>query len=77
MFLTTHFFGTKIQRYMHQHGVSATGLARVAAKNLANGSITPHAWRQKPIPVEEILASDVVNYLFTRYMYCSGYSTCP
>lgn len=70
MFLTTHFFGTKIQRYMEQHGISATSLARIAAKNFENGSITPHAWRQKPVPVEEILASEVVNYPLTRYMYC-------
>jgi acetyl-CoA acetyltransferase len=71
MFLTTHFFGTKIQRYMHQHGISSTTLAKIAAKNLANGSITPHAWRQKAISVEDILAADVVNYPLTRYMYCN------
>jgi acetyl-CoA acetyltransferase len=71
MFLTTHFFGTKIQRYMHEHGVTAASLGRVAAKNLANGSITPHAWRQKRLSVEEILASGVVNYPLTRYMYCN------
>jgi acetyl-CoA acetyltransferase len=71
MFLTTHFFGTKIQRYMHQHGISSTSLAKIAAKNLANGSITPHAWRQKAISVEEILASEVVNYPLTRYMFCN------
>jgi acetyl-CoA acetyltransferase len=71
MFLTTHFFGTKIQRYMHQHGISSTSLAKIAAKNLANGSITPHAWRQKAVSVEDILAADVVNYPLTRYMYCN------
>jgi len=70
MFLTTHFFGTKINRYMHDHGISATSLARIAAKNLKNGSITPHAWRQKPVSVEEILAAEIVNYPLTRYMYC-------
>jgi acetyl-CoA acetyltransferase len=70
MFLTTHFFGTKIQRYMHEHGISTTSLARIAAKNLENGSITPHAWRQKPVSVEEILSSEVVNYPLTRYMFC-------
>jgi acetyl-CoA acetyltransferase len=71
MFMTTHFFGTKIQRYMHEHGVSQTTLAQIAAKNLANGSIAPHAWRQKPISAEDILASEVVNYPLTRYMYCN------
>jgi acetyl-CoA acetyltransferase len=71
MFLTTHFFGTKINRYMHDHGITAETLARVAAKNLANGAINPQAWRRKAVSVEEILNSDVVNYPLTRYMYCN------
>lgn len=71
MFLTTHFFGTKINKYMHDYGISRETLARVAAKNLANGAINPQAWRRKPISVEEILSSEVVNYPLTRYMYCS------
>jgi acetyl-CoA acetyltransferase len=70
MFLTTHFFGTKINRYMHDHGISVETLARIAAKNLANGSINPQAWRRKPVTVEEVLNSEVVNYPLTRYMYC-------
>jgi hypothetical protein len=32
MFLTTHFFGMKINRYMHGHGITERTLARVAAK---------------------------------------------
>ncbi|NDJ90094.1 MULTISPECIES: thiolase family protein [Mycolicibacter] len=71
LFLTTHFFGTKINRYMGLHGISADSLARIAAKNLHNGSITPHAWRRKPVPAEVIRDSEVVNYPLTRYMYCN------
>jgi len=71
MFLTTHFFGMKINRYMHEHGIGRETLARVAAKNLRNGSITPEAWRRKPLSVEEILDAAVVNYPLTQYMYCS------
>src|SRR3954453_1366124 len=71
MFLTTHFFGMKINRYMRQYGISRESLAKVAAKNLYNGSITPEAWRRKPMSVEEILAAEIVNYPLTRYMYCS------
>jgi acetyl-CoA acetyltransferase len=71
MFLTTHFFGTKINRYMHEHGIAIETLARVAAKNLANGAINPQAWRRKAVSVEEILNSAVVNYPLTRYMYCN------
>ncbi|EHB50290.1 Propanoyl-CoA C-acyltransferase [Mycolicibacterium rhodesiae JS60] len=70
MFLTTHFFGTKINRYMHEHGISHESLGRIAAKNLSNGAITPHAWRRTPVTVEEVLSSEMVNYPLTRYMYC-------
>ncbi|OHV29868.1 MULTISPECIES: thiolase family protein [Pseudofrankia] len=70
MFLTTHFFGTKINRYMHQHGVTRETLARVAAKNFANGARTPHAWRRTPMTAEQILDSEIVNYPLTRYMFC-------
>ncbi|ONH55498.1 acetyl-CoA acetyltransferase [Frankia sp. CcI49] len=70
MFLTTHFFGTKINRYMHDHGVTRETLARVAAKNFANGALNPQAWRRKRISPADVLASEVVNYPLTRYMYC-------
>lgn len=71
MFLTTHFFGTKINRYMHEHGITSQSLAKIAAKNLHNGSVNPLAWRRKALSAEEILASEVVNYPLTRYMYCN------
>ncbi|RAV02799.1 thiolase family protein [Mycolicibacter senuensis] len=71
MFLTTHYFGTKIMRYMHDHGVSEQTLARVAAKNFANGALAPHAWRRKPMSTEAILASPVVNAPLRQYMYCN------
>jgi acetyl-CoA acetyltransferase len=70
LFLTTHFFGTKINRYMGLHGISAETVAKIAAKNLHNGSITPHAWRRKPASVDSILNDLVVNYPLTRSMYC-------
>ena len=38
LFLTTHFFGMKINRYMHDHGITEQTLARVAAKNFRNAS---------------------------------------
>ncbi|OBI38179.1 acetyl-CoA acetyltransferase [Mycobacterium sp. E1386] len=71
MFLTTHYFGTKIMRYMHDHGISEQTLARVSAKNLANGAIAPHAWRRKAMSLEAILASPVVNAPLRQYMYCN------
>lgn len=71
MFLTTHYFGTKIMRYMHDHGISEQTLAKVAEKNFANGSRTPHAWRRKAMSAEAILASPVVNAPLRQYMYCN------
>ncbi len=45
LMLTTQFFGMKIQRYMHEHGITANTLAKVAAKAFRNGSLneTPGA----------------------------------
>ncbi|MBM7369226.1 acetyl-CoA acetyltransferase [Gordonia hydrophobica] len=70
LFLTTHFFGMKATRYMYDHGISEETLAKVAAKAFANGARNPVAWRNKPITVEEILASPVLNYPLRQYMYC-------
>lgn len=71
MFLTTHYFGTKIMRYMHDHNITDDTLARVAAKNLANGALADHAWRRKAMSVETILGSPVVNAPLRQLMYCN------
>jgi acetyl-CoA acetyltransferase len=57
LFLTTHFFGMKINRYMHDHGITSATLAKVAAKAFRNGAKTHHAWRRKPLSEDEILSS--------------------
>jgi acetyl-CoA C-acetyltransferase len=69
--LTTQFFGMKINRYMHEHGISTTALARVAAKAMRNGALNPMAWRRKPLSEEEILASPMLSHPLTQYMFCS------
>ncbi len=71
LMLTTQFFAMKINRYMHEFGITSSTLAKVAAKNYRNGSINPNAWRQKPLTEEEILASPMLNYPLTHYMFCS------
>jgi len=71
LFLTTHFFGMKINRYMALHGISPGTLAKVAAKNFRNGSRNELAWRREPMSEEEILAAPYLNYPLTRYMYCA------
>ena len=71
LMMTTQFFAMKIQRYMHDYGISATTLARVAEKAFINGSLNPNAWRRTPVALEEIAASTMVNNPLTKYMFCS------
>jgi acetyl-CoA acetyltransferase len=71
LFLTTKFFGMKINRYAYDHGISAETLAKVAAKNYRNGSVNPDAHRRKPLTEEEILGSMMLNHPLTQYMFCS------
>ena len=70
-FITTKFFGMKINKYMHDHGISHETLAKVAAKNYRNGSRNENVFRRKPLSEEEILASPYLNYPLTQYMFCS------
>lgn len=70
LFLTTHFFGMKINRYMHDHGISHETLARVAAKAFRNGERNPDAWRRTVMTEQEILTSPVLNYPLRQFMYC-------
>ena len=71
MMLTTQYFGIKIQRYMHEHGITEASLARVAAKAFRNGERNPAAWRRKPLAVDDILGSAMVADPLTQYMFCS------
>ncbi len=71
MFLTTKFFGMKINRYMHDFGISHETLARVASKNYSNGALNPNAFRRTPMSEEDILASRVLNWPLRQYMFCS------
>ena len=71
LFLTPKFFAMKIQRYMHDYGITPTTLARVAAKNYRNGALNPNAFRRQPMSEEAILESRMVNNPLTQYMFCS------
>jgi acetyl-CoA acetyltransferase len=71
LMLTTQFFAMKIQRYMSEHAITASALAKVAAKAFRNGSLNPWAWRRQPLSEEDILASRMVNHPLTQYMFCS------
>lgn len=69
--LTTQFFGMKINRYMHQYGITQQSLAKVAEKAFRNGAKNPMAWRRKPLSEEEILRSPMLSYPLTQYMFCN------
>jgi acetyl-CoA C-acetyltransferase len=71
LMLTTQFFAMRIQRYMHDFGISAQSLAAVAEKNYANGAATPHAWRRTALSREAIAASPMISHPLTKYMFCS------
>lgn len=69
--VTTQFFATKIQRYMHDWGISPTALSMVAEKAYRNGAKNPLAWRQKPVPADQVASSPMVNDPLTKFMFCS------
>jgi acetyl-CoA acetyltransferase len=71
LMVTTQFFGTKIQRYMYDHGITADALGLVAEKAYFNGTLNPNAWRREQISAAEVLASGMVNDPLTRFMFCS------
>lgn len=71
MMLTPQFFAMKTQRYMHDHAISDSSLAKVAAKAYRNGSITPTAFRRTPMTEEDIAYSAPISPPLTQYMFCS------
>ncbi len=71
MALTPQFFGMKIQRYMHDYGITEDALVRVAVKNYGNGSKNPNAWRRKPFSYEDVAESTMVCHPLRKYMFCS------
>jgi acetyl-CoA acetyltransferase len=71
LMLTTQFFAMKIQRYMSEHGISESTLAKVASKAFHNGSLNPNAWRRRALSEDEVLGSKMVNNPLTQYMFCS------
>jgi acetyl-CoA acetyltransferase len=71
LMLTTQFFAMKIQRYMHDYGISARTLAGVAVKAFENGARTRHAWRRTPMDIDTVLNSRMISDPLTQYMFCS------
>jgi acetyl-CoA C-acetyltransferase len=71
LMLTTQFFAMKIQRYMHEYGITPAALASVAAKAFRNGARNPNAWRRQELTEQEIAASPMISHPLTKYMFCS------
>lgn len=69
--LTTQFFGMKINRYMHEYGITQSTLAKVSEKAFRNGSMNDMAWRRKPLSEAEVLEAAMLSYPLTQYMFCS------
>ena len=69
--LTTQFFGMKLNRYMHDYGITEPTLAKVAEKAFRNGSMNPMAWRRRAMSEAEIAESAMLSYPLTQYMFCS------
>ncbi len=71
LMLTTQFFAMKIQRYMHDYGITNDALVRVAEKAFLAGSLNPMAWRTTALSYEEIANSMMVSDPLRKYMFCS------
>lgn len=71
LMLTTQFFAMKIQRYMHDYGITDDALIRVAQKAFYNGSLNPRAWRRQALSYKEIETSMMVSHPLRKYMFCS------
>jgi len=69
--LTTQFFGMKIQRYIHDHDLPVSLLAKVSAKAFRNGALNPNAWRRTPLSESDIAEAPMVSDPLTKYMFCS------
>jgi acetyl-CoA C-acetyltransferase len=69
--MTTQFFAMKLQRYMHDYGISEDALVRVAEKAFENGALNPNAWRRMPVSYDEIANSMMLNHPLRKYMFCS------
>ncbi len=71
MALTPQFFGMKIQRYMHEFGISEDTLTRVAVKNFKYGAMNENAWRREAFSFDDVATSPMVCAPLRKYMFCS------
>ena len=71
-FLTTKFFGMKINKYMHDHGIIAPDPRPGRGHRLPQRRAEPRTRSgASRSPRTEILASPMLNYPLTQYMFCA------
>jgi benzoylsuccinyl-CoA thiolase BbsB subunit len=63
-------YAMRAKRYMHEYGATPEDYALVAVKNRRHASMNPYAAYNKPITVEEVLNSRMINDPLTLLM-CS------
>ena len=61
MMVTTSYFALKIQRYLHEHGISERTLGYASEKAFDYATAHPYAWRRKPVSVDEAMDADMIN----------------
>jgi acetyl-CoA acetyltransferase len=71
MAVNPQFFAMKLQRYMHDFGITQRTLTRTAVKAFANGALNPAAWRRSALSAEEIDNSRMVCNPLRKYHFCS------
>ncbi len=63
-------FALIAQKHMAAFGTTVEQLAQVSVKNHFNGTLNPYAQFQKPLTVEEVLASPMIADPITLYSCC-------
>jgi benzoylsuccinyl-CoA thiolase BbsB subunit len=65
-------YAMRARRYLHEFGASPAQLAAVSVKNHANGALNPIARYQRPVTLDEVLASRMIADPLTLLQCCAG-----
>lgn len=63
-------YAYKATRYMEQYGAKAEYFAKVSVKSHKNALLNPNAVYQKPVSLDEVMASRMIAYPITLYQCC-------
>ncbi len=62
------FYAFHTRRFMTRYGLTQEHFAKLSVKAHKNGSLNPNAQYQRPVTLDEVLASGDINYPLTRMM---------